>query len=427
MTHTVSRRRDINLRLHSRSGEVLRSDILLECLHGSGLDQINGAAAKSPAGHARADDTALRGGNFDHEVELFATYFVVVTKAAMRLAHQCSQSADVTGLKSMHRTLHAIVFRDNVVATQIHFWVQKRSMPFQLDGRDVSKRVDFRQYFAQHSNAFFTLRAPHIVLAGADFVLHHGVADHELNAGWQFHQFVFQRTAIEQQRMRSAPVARNKLIHDADARADKFVLRSLTQSRQLGEIDDETALVQEGEANRYFDGRRGTETGTERNITADKKIRAEQPLPCPLEQQGNTERVAGPVLLARGGDGIETRFDGFIEICGMDDQLSVAARSGRHAAIEFNGGRQNKAVVVVGVLADEIHAPRRPIKGGGRGKARAELFQKLKWIFQRPYYFRFAFGEAKEFAAEAPEKSATPMRITVSRVVMFSGFSVQIP
>jgi hypothetical protein len=33
----------------------------------------------------------------------------------------------------------------------------------------------------------------------------------------------------------------------------------------------------------------------------------------------------------------------------------------------------------------------------------------------------------EEFVAAEVEKSATPMRMTVSRVVVFSGFSVQMP
>src|SRR6266516_4698019 len=57
-------------------------------------------------------------------------------------------------------------------------------------------------------------------------------------------------------------------------------------------------------------------------------------------------------------------------------------------------------------------------------------FNNGREFFNTRYYFRFAFGETEEFADDAAEdaaKSAKPTRITVFRVVISSGFSVQIP
>src|SRR6266576_225265 len=66
----------------------------------------------------------------------------------------------------------------------------------------------------------------------------------------------------------------------------------------------------------------------------------------------------------------------------MDDQLPVTAWSNCCPAIEINRGWQHEAVVIVGMLANQVHAPRRPVNARGRAKAHLEFVQKLQWCFQ---------------------------------------------
>ena len=133
------------------------------------------------------------------------------------------------------------------------------------------------------------------------------------------------------------------------------------------------------------------------------------------------------MVFASGGNRVEICLDGFVEILGMDEQLLVGPRGRSDPAVELDGSRKDKAVVVVGVLPDEVYPARRTVDGGSRSETRAKLFLKLNSNSQRSYYFRFALGAGEEFASAEVEKSATPMRIMVSRVVMLSGFSVQMP
>src|SRR5215472_9516463 len=72
----------------------------------------------------------------------------------------------------------------------------------------------------------------------------------------------------------------------------------------------------------------------------------------------------------------------------MDDEFFVAPWSGSNPAVEFNRGGENKAVVVVGVLPDNIYAAWRTINGGRGSKARAKLFLKLGRISQRSVLFQ---------------------------------------
>jgi len=66
----------------------------------------------------------------------------------------------------------------------------------------------------------------------------------------------------------------------------------------------------------------------------------------------------------------------------MDDQLAVAPRSGGRPAIEFNRGRQHEAVVIVGMLANQIHPAGRPVNARAGAEARLESVQKLERRFQ---------------------------------------------
>ena len=97
----------------------------------------------------------------------------------------------------------------------------------------VPEGADSGYNSAQAVNALFALGAAAIVFTGSDFVLDHGVTDDELNGGRRLHGFVFERTAVEQKRIRGPAKARNELIHDANVRADKFVLGFLTKASQL--------------------------------------------------------------------------------------------------------------------------------------------------------------------------------------------------
>jgi hypothetical protein len=72
----------------------------------------------------------------------------------------------------------------------------------------------------------------------------------------------------------------------------------------------------------------------------------------------------------------------------MDNELSVGARRSGYPAVEFSRRGQNETIVVVGVLANEIHAARSPVQSSGRTVARAEIFQNLESFFQRLVLFQ---------------------------------------
>ena len=66
----------------------------------------------------------------------------------------------------------------------------------------------------------------------------------------------------------------------------------------------------------------------------------------------------------------------------MDDKLPVTAWSNCCPAIEINRGWQHEAVVIIGMLADQVHAAWCAVNARGGAKAHLEFVQKLQGYFQ---------------------------------------------
>ena len=90
----------------------------------------------------------------------------------------------------------------------------------------------------------------------------------------------------------------------------------------------------------------------------------------------------------------------------MDDQLAVTACSSGHPAIELNRSRQNEAVVVVGVFANQIHAAGRPVNARGCPKAGLESVQNLEGGFQRRLLSQICFAFSPRICGGKPGSQA---------------------
>src|SRR5467141_1016663 len=67
----------------------------------------------------------------------------------------------------------------------------------------------------------------------------------------------------------------------------------------------------------------------------------------------------------------------------MNDESAVTPWSSDRPAIEFDGGGQYEAVIIVGVLADQVHAAGRPENACGGAEVGLECVQKLVGRFQQ--------------------------------------------
>src|SRR6266436_9084123 len=79
------RRRNVNIRRQTCLGGIRRGHVAPEIAYRRGLHQVDTTAAKSSAGHSRANQAALRPGNFYHKIEFPAADFVIIPQTPMRV------------------------------------------------------------------------------------------------------------------------------------------------------------------------------------------------------------------------------------------------------------------------------------------------------------------------------------------------------
>src|SRR5581483_5219790 len=76
-----------------------------------------------------------------------------------------------------------------------------------------------------------------------------------------------------------------------------------------------------------------------------------------VENGKDTERIVAPVVLTPRADSVQAAAGCFLKIAEEDGSVSIVrGRNGGYGG-EFDDGRHDKAVSVVGVLADEVDAP----------------------------------------------------------------------
>ena len=119
----------------------------------------------------------------------------------------------------------------------------------------------------------------------------------------------------------------------------------------------------------HLDGGRRREPGADRDIALHQHVHAPQPVAGLQEARGDAAHVVAPALLTRRGDRrqIEGRLPAQIQRVQPD--MSVVARRNEHARLARDGRRQHKALIVIGVLADQVD-PTRSMRQDGRRPAK---------------------------------------------------------
>jgi hypothetical protein len=104
----------------------------------------------------------------------------------------------------------------------------------------------------QNARALLHLFAARVVLASRMLMLDHGIADDQPDMGGDRQQAIFERPAIQKQRMILSTCAGNELVHDAAARADKLILRALAGERDGFERQGNAGKLQQGQRCGYL-------------------------------------------------------------------------------------------------------------------------------------------------------------------------------
>src|SRR6185503_13959860 len=152
---------------------------------------------------------------------------------------------------------------------------------------------------------------------------------------------------------------RNKLVHYPDARANKFVFRTLANERQfaLADVDSRNSCQRASSCDLHRSRR--TQPGPNRHFTAYFQPRSMQSIAGSLEHDRDANRIITPMPASCQVRIIKIDFYFIVEILRTDLEFAIFARRDAGPRVEINRRRHHKAVVVICVLADEIDAPRR--------------------------------------------------------------------
>ena len=166
-----------------------------------------------------------------------------------------------------------------------------------------------------------------------------------------------ERAAIDQERAARATRDRGQLIHDPAGDARRKLLGALAGEGELRRRQFEARDVAQRERERHLQRGRRREPGADGDRRRDPSIHPD----------------VRPALLAEHrAQGVDVAVRAGVPVEPVDFDDVVRPRRRVHDALEVDRHRQDKAVVVVGVVADQVDAARRAEATHGRPGRRSE-------------------------------------------------------
>src|SRR6267154_2611043 len=96
------------------------------------IHQIDGASAKTTAGHPRSKDAGLPDGKINHDIKFRAAYLIVVAKTAVRFGHQWTEQFRLTVLKGLRYFKRASILAEDVAATLVDGFAEQATIILKL-------------------------------------------------------------------------------------------------------------------------------------------------------------------------------------------------------------------------------------------------------------------------------------------------------
>ena len=279
----------------------------------------------------------------------------------MRGGHQLAQALQVAGLQRLGRGQRARVLGDDVAGAAEDERIQPGGVLRQPRLVDIAQRRH-----AVVRGRGLALLAPGVVLAVDQAAAHPRVHDHHRHARGHRHRTALrQMAAVDQQRVAGLAAGGDHLVHDPAVDADEAVLGALRQHRQIDRRQQR--IVQAAElapdlADRHLQRRRGRQSGALRHIAGDRQIRARQLQAVRREvlakRAHRAAHIVAPLLRRVVRDvAVEVDLVGLaVQVGGDDPQPPVRAPPHRDDGAVVDRAGQHEAVVVVGVLADQVDA-----------------------------------------------------------------------
>jgi len=272
--------------------------------------------------------------------------------------HQVAHRQPVGSAYAFGGIKRALNFADDVPRAAINRLVHLAFRAFQRGGIRVAQRRH-----AEDLRCGFTLGAALGVCAIDQLVFDVGIDD-EQGDRWIIHRYEFglARAAVEQQQMIFPAHYRNELVHDATRHAGEFVFGLLAKQR----LFDGIKLLAGGGF------QQGSRTHLQRGAAGQTTSEWDGRMQQHIESGGldavrhktgdDTAGVIRPFQRA-GSNGrgyINHRRFGTRGVTDLNDIFAVGGVVASHDGVTFDGHRQHKAIVVIGVFADDID----PARGG---------------------------------------------------------------
>ena len=182
---------------------------------------------------------------------------------------------------------------------------------------------------------------------------------------------VLERAAVQEQRVAGPGHEADELVHDAALHPDEVVLGTLAEERQAGALHLEPDELLDDQGRDDLQRGRGAEARTLGEVAAEGEIHGAE-----LDSRGREHAEDAADVVAPGPTrvaldrGVEGEGRALREVGGADADLAPLAQPSGELDAGVDGHREHEAVVVVGVLADQVDAPRGP--PGDDRAARAE-------------------------------------------------------
>ncbi len=282
----------------------------------------------------------------------------------MGLAHQPAHGGQVAGAQRGGGGQHAPVLRHDVAAPPVDAVRHRVPAGVEHFQRHVAQRANRGRRRCEHTRPLVALGAALVVAVAGERVCRHRVADDDLDPLGHWDPVHGERARVQQQGAPRPAVAGDELIHHPALRAGELALRLLAHPRDRGGLERQARYVEERAGRCDFQRGRGAQPRADRDGAVDGQLRAGQPAARPLEHRGHAANIVGPGPGRAGGLRVEIDV-GRLGICRRaEHQPAIAARGRLDRGEAVDRHRQDVAVVVIRVLADEIDAAGRASRQG---------------------------------------------------------------
>jgi len=337
--------------------EITRAQVFRKRRRGGVFDEVDGAAAESAAGEASPDTPRLLFGEIDEDVYLGAAGLEVVAIAGVGFIHEPAKGFEVAGFEGIGGGDGANVFGNDVAAAFKDLGAHLLTPAREVVRRGIAKEFDFRPMAMEERCTLFDFCAARVVLAAGVRMLDHGICDDQTDIRGDRCEPIFEAPAIEEQGVILLATAGDELIHDAGGGADEVVFSALAKLCDTGHGN-----LGRGEAEYChhagdLDGSGGAETGADGYISVESETEGRD-LNSLFAQYGeDTERIVTPLMRALCRKATDRISYLFIEVDGTNDDGAVVPRADSGQGGEVNSRRHDKAVGVIGVLANDVDPP----------------------------------------------------------------------